>query len=76
MARTTIELTTSYQQIAAGKCVITFDGGAAEVHLNDTASDTAAMSDAFSKNAQIVQNEDKPTFARSREPVTVIVDEV
>lgn len=75
MARIEIELTGQYQQIAAGKCTITVEEGNKQIYFNDVASDIAAMSDLYPKNAQIAQTSDKATFAKSRDLAVVIVEE-
>ena len=77
MSRTPILLTDTYQQVAATKCVITIMNGGGLSYFNEVASDGSAVSDVYPKNAQIVQNETKATFARSRDAgISIIVDEV
>lgn len=77
MARTKIELTSAYQQISAGVCVIRIkevgDSGGV-IGLNDAAGDATAMFDLAIPGEQYAQTEAKPTYAKG-EGIVVIVDE-
>lgn len=77
MARTIVTLTSTYQQIAAGACVVTVNESVqTRMYINNAADDTTAMTDVFFKNHQFWQRGTDPTFARVESgTLEVIVDE-
>jgi len=76
MTRARFTLTDTFQQVAAAKCIITIGQGGKFYSFNETASDTAALTDSFNRNSQIMQSEATATWAKSAQGGTIIVDEV
>jgi hypothetical protein len=65
MARSTVTLTTSWQQLSSTKCVITvLRTKGFQIFFNETASDTNAISKIFEQGDQVQQSEVKDTYAR------------
>ena len=73
MARATVNLTDSFQQLAAGRCVITIIRTGRYI-FNDVSSDTAAMRAYFKAGEQVVQTERVTTHGRALDDGAVIVD--
>ena len=64
MARTAVTLTTSRQEIATSRCVITIIRSG-RYQFNDTDTATAASLSYFKAGEQVVQTEAKSTYALS-----------
>lgn len=65
MPRLVYALTDTYQQLAAGKCIVSLeDGIERRIFVNENASDVAAINTITDEDLQIVQLEKKPTYAR------------
>ena len=73
MARTTVDLTDTFQEVATDRCVITIIRSG-RYHFNDESQDANASQSYFKAGEQIVQTEAKTTYARGAGG-TVIVDQ-
>ena len=78
MAKSTIEITQSYQQIATGPVIITvLRRGKGSLLFNDTPSDVNALTDRASITQQFTEDENRLTFVRATgDGWKVIVDGV
>lgn len=76
MARTRETLTGTFQQVATGRCVITVDvvGNTKTLVVNDIANGSTAMRRVVRPGDQIIQDEDKATFALGA-GIEIIVDQ-
>ena len=76
MARTLITLTSAWQEAATGRAVFMVESSAsgAQIALNDTASDTAALRRLAEPGGQFSQTSSVSTFAKGA-GIVLIVDE-
>jgi hypothetical protein len=66
MARQTVTLTDSWQQVASGKCVITvLDDGNGAIFFNETATDVDALPIRAKNNQQFAQASGVDTFMKA-----------
>lgn len=76
MSRSEVILTDTFQQIAAGKMVMTVKKGLRkQLTVNDVDSDVGAYITQTTDGQQLIQEESKATWAKGVD-ITVIVDEV
>ena len=69
MARATINVTDTWQQVAVGQAVVTVErAGGKTLLVNEVASDVNASEFSLEKSDQLWQNETLPTFIRSVSP--------
>lgn len=73
MARTTVNTTDTFQEVATGRCVITVIRSG-RYYFNDTNADANASLSYYKAGEQVVQTEAKTTYARGAGG-TVIVDQ-
>lgn len=65
MARTVVSLTSTFEQIAAGKCTISLRSGINKrIFVNETTDQNSALNRITCIPMQIRQCEDKPTYAK------------
>lgn len=81
MTRSVVTVTDTWTQISAVACsIVRGEGLGHQIHVNETATDVAALTTVMAEDTLVVQNETKDTFVRKNvgdlDTVTLILDEV